>query len=163
MSKGIDAAANDALSPDFLDFVQSLNEHRVDYVLIGGYALGVHGVLRATADIDFLYRGTRANVRRLCTALAAFGAPSELIDEAALMKVESVTQFGSPPVRIDLLNTIDGVTFADVWKGAIRTQVEGHPLRVIGLRELRKNKAASNRPKDRDDLRRLKAVKRATP
>ncbi len=161
MSKVNIAAANDALSPDFLDFVQSLNEHSVDYVLIGGYALGIHGVLRATADIDFLYRGTQANVRRLCAAMVGFGAPSAVINATTLMKVEAVTQFGSPPFRIDLLNTIDGVRFAEVWKGAIRTSVEGQSLRVIGLRELRKNKTASGRPKDRDDLRRLKAVKSA--
>lgn len=69
MSGQVGGEDNDALSPDFLDFIVSLNEHKVVFVLVGGYALGVHGVVRATGDIDFLYRRTKQNVRRLCTAM----------------------------------------------------------------------------------------------
>jgi predicted nucleotidyltransferase len=149
------AGDNDSLAPDFLDFIASLNEHRVDFVLIGGYALGVHGVIRATSDIDFLYRRTKAVVRRLCAAMDSFGAPSEVIDEVALMTPEIVTQFGVPPYRIDLLNAIDGVTFEEVWAGATTITVQGQPLRVIGVKELRTNKAAAGRRKDVEDVRKL--------
>jgi hypothetical protein len=152
-----DIEADTALSPDFQDFIFLLNEHKVDFVLVGGYALGVHGVIRATADIDFLYRRAQKNVRGLIGAMKAFGAPPNVIDEKALMKAGIVTQFGKPPQRIDLLNEIDGVTFAEVWKGATTARVAGQTMPVIGLTELRKNKGATGRKKDEEDLRQLKA------
>lgn len=152
--------SGEGLSPHFLDFIQCLNDRRVDFVLIGGYALGVHGVVRATGDMDFLYRRTRANVRRLCEAMDDFGAPPELIDEEALMTPEIVTQFGRPPHRIDLLNTIDGVTAKKVWAGALSTTVQGLPMKVIGLVELRANKKVTGRRKDADDVRSLEASAR---
>lgn len=155
MSKRSGGTDNSALSPDFLDFIACLNEREVDFVLVGGYALGFHGVIRATGDIDFVYRRTRKNVRCLCAAMDDFGAPPGVIDEAALMTPDIVTQFGQPPYRIDLLNAIDGVSFSDVWGGAASTAIEGQKIRVIGLNELRKNKAATGRRKDADDARKL--------
>ncbi len=151
---------NEVISPDFLDFVVCLNQRNVAYVLVGGYAMGVHGVVRATGDIDFLYRRTAANVRRLCTAMEDFGAPPPVIDRAALLTPETVTQFGEPPFRIDLLSTIDGVTFAKVWAGAVTATIQGQTMRVIGLAELRANKAATGRPKDAEDLRKLRTRRR---
>lgn len=159
MSKRTVGVESDTLSPDFLDFIVCLNERRVDFVLIGGYAVGVHGVVRATGDIDFLYRRTRTNVRRLCAAMENFGAPPGVIDEEVLMTPEIVTHFGHPPHRIDLLNTIDGVGVAQVWAGSISIRVQGQKMRVIGLAELRANKAATGRRKDAEDLRRLSARK----
>jgi predicted nucleotidyltransferase len=155
MSKHAGGDANDGLSPDFLDFIVCLNEHHVDFALVGGYALGVHGVVRATGDIDFLYRRTSKNVYALCGAMNDFGAPPEVIDEASLITPGIVTQFGSPPYRIDLLNEIDGVTFAEVWNGATTIPLGGRKMRVIGLTELKKNKNATGRKKDEEDVRRL--------
>ena len=146
-----------ALSPDFLDFILTLIEHKVDVVLVGSYALAVHGVVRATGDIDFLYRCTPTNVRRLCAALREFGAPENVIDERALLQQDIVTQFGQPPHRIDLLNAIDGVSFREVWSGAERIDIEGNKVRVIGRAELERNKAATGRRKDLSDIRALKA------
>ena len=149
--------SNETLSPDFLDFIASLNERGVEFVLVGGYALGFHGVVRATGDIDFLFRPTRTNVRNLRAAMDDFGAPPEVLDEEALMTAGIVTQFGQPPYRIDLLNAIDGVSFARVWAGATVTTIAGQELRVIGLDELRKSKMATGRKKDAEDVRRLGA------
>ena len=143
------------LSIDFLDFIITLNQHKVAYVLVGGYALAVHGITRATGDIDFLYRRTDSNVKRLRAALHQFGAPENVIDTAALMQKGIVTQLGSPPQRIDLLNEIDGVTFNEVWKGVLRTDMDGVPIFVIGRKELEKNKVAAGRDKDVLDLREL--------
>ena len=157
MSKRAAGADNDALSPDFLDFIVCLNTRGVDFVLIGGYALAFYGVLRATGDIDFLYRRTKANVRRLCHAMEDFGAPINVIDQAVLMTPEIVMQFGQPPFRIDLLNAIDGVDFREVWAGASTTTIQGQQIRVIGLVELRANKAVTGRKKDEDDVRKLSA------
>jgi hypothetical protein len=145
MSARTTADSNDSLSRDFLDFITALNSRRVDFVLVGGYALGIHGVVRATGDIDFLYRRTRKNVDSLCASMEDFGAPPEVIDADALLLPETVTQFGRPPNRIDLLNAIDGVTFGEVWKGASTTTIGGQKMRVIGLNELRKNKSATGR------------------
>ena len=146
---------NTVLSPDFRDFIAALNRNRVRYVLVGGYALGYHGVIRATVDIDFLYDRRAANIERLCVALTDFGAPPHLIDPAFLAGEDAVTQLGLPPVRIDLLANISGVEFQQVWSGASQVKVDGNTLRVIGLQELRANKAASGRAKDKADLRAL--------
>ena len=159
MSPSAGGERNDALSPDFVDFIACLAEQQVDFVLVGAYALGVHGVVRATGDLDLLYRRTRENVQRLRVATHEFGAPAEIIDEKALLTRDIVTQFGQPPYRIDLLNAIDGVTFAEVWNGAMGVTIGQQQMRVIGLREFKKNKRAWGRRKDKDGLRRLGAVR----
>lgn len=158
MSPAAAGSSNAELSPDFLDFIVSLRKARVDFVLIGGYALGVHGVVRATGDIDFLYRRTKRNVTRLCAAMREFGAPSNVIDPDALLTPEMVTQFGASPNRIDLLNAIDGVSFNEVWSGATHVTIERQRMRVIGLDELRRNKSATGREKDAADARKLLAL-----
>lgn len=147
--------SNDALADDFRDFIECLNAHAVVFVLVGGYAMGWHGVVRATGDIDFLYQRTKENVERLCAALREFGAPEDFIDPEFLLSSNAVTQIGNEPLRIDLLGDITGVTFADVHAGADEIELNGNHLLVIGIEGLRANKAATHRAKDKDDLRRL--------
>lgn len=158
MTQKATGSRSDVWAPDFLDFVACLSTHNVDVVLVGGYAVALHGFVRATGDIDFLYRRNKKNVARLRLALMEFGAPPEVLDEEALMSPNVVTQFGIPPFRIDLLNQIDGVTVEEVWKGAEERVFASQTLRVIGLADLLRNKAATGRPKDREDLRQLKAI-----
>ena len=146
---------NDALSADFRDFITALSGRQVEFVLVGGYAVGAYGVIRATADIDFLYRRTPANVARLCDALRDFGAPRNVVDAESLLTPDTVVMFGSPPHRIDLLGDISGVDFEAVWSGSRRIVLDGLPLQLIGLAELRRNKAATGRAKDKADLRQL--------
>jgi hypothetical protein len=158
MKRGAPANPNDALSDDFRDFISALNSARVEFVLIGGYAVGAYGVVRATVDIDFLYRRTAGNVRQLCNALRAFGAPANIVDPVVLMTPAIVAMLGAPPQRIDLLSEIDGVDFETVWSGSTVIELKaGLPVRLIGLAELRRNKAATGRPKDLADLRQLPA------
>ncbi len=149
-----------SLPRDFEDFVAILNQHGVDVVLVGGYALGVHGFVRATADIDFLYRCTVANVDQLCTALTQFGAPPHLINATALLDPDSVTFFGVPPLRIDLLSSISGVDSEMVFLTALESHVAGLRMLVIGRQALELNKKASGRVKDRRDLRALSNIDR---
>jgi hypothetical protein len=149
---------NDGLAPDFVDFVVSLNRHQVDCVLVGAYALAVYGVVRATADIDFLYRREADNVRRLCNAMDEFGAPPNVIDFDALMAPDTVAMFGAPPHRIDLLGEITGVSFDQVWAGKQRIMLHDNAIYVIGPAELLENKAATGRDKDSSDVRRLRAA-----
>ena len=109
----------------------------------------------ATGDIDFLYRTTPTNVARLCAALRAFGAPSALIDPAFLSIESSVTQLGVPPIRIDLLGSISGRSFTQVWRGAEQKALDGVTLRIISLPDLLLNKRATGRAKDRADVKAL--------
>lgn len=153
---------NDRLVRDFIELIAMLRSHAVVFVLVGGYAVGVHGVVRATGDIDLLYERSRANVERLCAALDDFGAPPEVTDPTALLAPGAVAMFGRPPRRVDLLSEIDGVTFEAVWRGSHETVLSGQPVRVIGLAELRANKAASGRTKDREDLAKLPAVENSS-
>ena len=146
----------DRFGVDFLDFIAEMNAQRVDYVLVGGYAVGVHGVVRATANIDFLYRSTPSNVARLCSALIEFGAPDVIVNPDDLLKPDMVSAFGPPPHRIDLLSSITGVSFNAVWTSSMLVDIAGQSVRVIGLAALRKNKAATGRTKDREDLRLLR-------
>ena len=127
-------------------------------MLVGGYAVGVHGYVRATTDIDFFYRSTLENVERLMGAMRTFGAPVELVDALHLTAADSVTQMGAPPIRIDLLSSLSGVTFDEALADTIRVEVGGEVLPVIGLAALRQNKRATKRAKDRDDLRHLPAA-----
>lgn len=149
-------AVGDANFPtDFRDFIHELNAHAVDYLLVGGYAVGMYGHVRATTDIDFFYRTTPENVDRLIHALAAFGAPESVVNREQLAAPMGVTQFGEPPVRIDLLSDITAVSFDEAQVDAVTIEIAGERLPVIGLAALRKNKQATGRKKDRDDLKRL--------
>lgn len=144
-----------ALAGDFRDCIEILNAHKVVFILVGGFAVGWHGVVRATGDIDFLYEQSPKNVKRLCAALEEFGAPTQLIDAEFLLSPEAVTQIGNEPLRIDLLASISGVRFEKARAGAVRTDIGGQRLLILGLDELRANKRATGRAKDKEDLRRL--------
>jgi len=160
--RGREGQANDAsdaaFPEDFLDFIRALNAHAVEFMLVGGYAVGMYGHVRATTDIDFFYRCTSENVERLMRAMTMFGAPAELIDAQHLATPDAVTQLGAPPIRIDLLSSISGVTFEDAATEAVRVEIAGETLPVIGIAALRANKQATKRRKDRDDLRHLPAA-----
>jgi predicted nucleotidyltransferase len=149
---------NASLAEDFRDCIECLNARRVTFVLVGGYAVGWHGVIRATGDIDFLYEPTAANVARLCSALRDFGAPDHLIDREFLLSPNAVTQIGRDPLRIDLLSAITGVAFNEVRAGADEVELDGQRLLIIGINELLTNKSATGRAKDKDDVRRLRAA-----
>ncbi len=162
MTSGAEGRGNDpqhaAFPEDFRDFIRELNAHHVEYLLVGGYAVGIYGHVRATSDIDFFYRCTPENVARLVEALRAFGAPPVVIDPEHLVTPDRVTAFGAPPIRIDLLSSISGVSFEDAQAGAVVVDIDGEALPVIGLAALLANKLASGREKDRDDVKRLRTA-----
>jgi hypothetical protein len=150
-----------SFSDDALDFIRLLEKYRVSYVIIGGEAVIYHGYPRLTGDIDFFYDIAESNVLRLFEALIEFwngNIPG--IDKAAeLMEQGVITQFGRPPHRIDLLNRIDGVAFAEAWltRDTVKVVGSGNPVTVhyLGKQTLLKNKKASGRPKDLDDIQNL--------
>lgn len=151
-------------SADTRVFIGLLHRHGVRYVIVGGEAVIFHGYARYTGDVDFLYECTEANAKALYAALAEFwegdvpgiGSPGELLEDAI------VVQFGRPPNRIDLLSSIDGVSFDEAWDSRISAEIDTGtgdapvPVFILGLSSLLKNKAATARAKDLDDLRYLR-------
>ncbi len=136
----------------------ALAAERVRYVVVGGEAVTLHGHVRLTGDVDVYYSSDSENLRLLFAALESFwdGDVPGIDSPSALAPEGVVVQFGLPPNRIDLLNAIDGVSFDEAWAGHVEAVIVGEgdeiPLRFIGLDALVKNKRASGRPKDLDDL-----------
>lgn len=139
------------LNPDFKEFAELLNAHRVDYLVVGGYALAAHGHPRYTGDIDFWIDCNDTNIERLLATLRDFGFQS-LGLSAADFTPDSVIQLGQPPRRIDLLMGIDGVHFAECHARREVIVVDGVALSFIGLDDFKQNKRATGRRKDLADL-----------
>ena len=141
------------LNPHFLEFSKCLGAHDVRYLLIGGYAVGFHGWPRNTKDIDFWIAGDEENLSRVIRALRQFAFPHVQDD---LLREESViVRFGVPPLRIEVIRKISGVTFEAAWQNRAEWKGEGFQIPVIGLADLRRNKAASGRSQDLADLEHL--------
>lgn len=139
------------LNPDFKEFAELLNAHRVDYLVVGGYALAAHGHPRYTGDIDFWLHSTPQNIENVLAALGAFGFGS-LGLKPEDFGPDAVIQIGQPPRRIDLLMGIDGVAFDDCYKRREVITIDGLPLNFIGLEDFKANKRATGRHKDLADL-----------
>jgi hypothetical protein len=157
MSRSIEVNAK-SFSPDVLDFFRVLEKHDVDYMVVGGEAVIFHGYPRFTGDIDFFYGSSEPNLQRLFAALGEFwsGKIPGIESASELGQEGIVIQFGRPPHRIDLLNSIDGVLFEDAWPNRVAVQILGGGVSIrtayLGKNELIQNKRASARPKDLDDV-----------
>lgn len=146
---------------DFKELLEEFARARVDVVLVGGYAVAFHGRPRATKDIDLVLAPEPANLRRAADALDRFGAPPNVVSAIRTMKPDEVVFLGRPPLRIDLLVTIDGVSSDDLFAQAVDTVIDGVTLRVISLEHLIANKLASGRPQDLVDADLLQRVRRS--
>lgn len=144
-------------NPDFVEFLQCLHSEFVESILVGGYAVVLHGYFRTTGDMDIWVRPSPKNYKRLQAAFARFGLPTEAISKAAFLDTANtdVFTFGRPPMAIDILTTVKGLDFEETFKMAESVNVDGAPLRLIHLNHLRQAKKASDRNKDRDDLEHL--------
>lgn len=140
------------LPPDFSEFLRLLGEHKVRYLLIGGYAVGYHGHVRGTADIDVWVSNNAENAEKVSKALHDFGfeASPSLIREP-----DQVIRMGTPPLRIEVLTSVSGVQFDECYLDRAVVDWAGVEVSVIGLDKLKINKAASGRLKDLDDLKKL--------
>ena len=143
------------LSRDFKEFVALLNSHGVEYLVVGGYAVVMHGRPRYTGDLDIWVRSSPDNAARLMRTLNEFGFGELGLKEADFLKREHVVQLGYPPFRIDLLTDIDGVKFDAAWPQKQVVIHDGLNINLIGLSDLKKNKKATGRPRDIDDLENL--------
>jgi len=152
------------LSEDHRDLFQRLLEHEVEFVLIGGVAVVYHGYVRTTQDIDILYRPEEENVRRLFETLNAFfgGVQPDLGSYKSFLEEDRIFRFGHPPDRVEFMNSIDGVSFDEVWehRETITIPNLNQKLPIIDLERLLKNKNASSRTKDQADFEELRKVHR---
>lgn len=141
-------------SEDVRTMIRLFDEFSVDYLLIGGHAVFLHGHPRLTADVDFAYRCTVANAGRLYEALRVFwdGDVPNVRDAGELATRGIVVQFGRPPNRVDLLSAPDGLDFDLAWSRRLEATVGDGRVHVVALADLRAMKAAAGRPKDLDDL-----------
>lgn len=137
---------------DFREFIKLLNKNKVRYLIVGGYAVAVHGYPRFTGDIDILIDRTPDNASEVLKTLDDFGFSSIGILIEDLTTEDQVIQLGQPPLRIDLLTSIDGVTFKEVWGNRINREVDGLTVNLISFDDLIKNKKAANRRKDNADI-----------
>lgn len=143
------------LPPDFKEFLQLLNDHHVDYLLIGGYAVGYHGYPRATGDMDIWIAITPQNAEKLVAVLDAFGFNAASITADLFLQPDNVIRMGKPPLRLEILTTISGVEFADAYAQRVTDTIDGVTVNIISLDQLKVNKRASGRLKDLSDLENL--------
>jgi len=141
------------LPPEWIEFFGLLRSNGVEFIVVGAYALAAHGRPRATQDIDILVRPSQSNAANLARALDQFGY-SELASEAgeAFQTPNRMASLGNPPMRIDIMNAIDGVKFDEALKGSLVQDLGPLQLHFLGLAELVKNKTATGRVKDKLDL-----------
>jgi len=140
------------LQADLKEFLSLLASNKVEYLLIGGYAVGYYGCPRPTGDLDVWVAMTRENADRLVRTFSQFGlsVPAE-----KFLQENSIVRMGVPPFRLEVLTTIDGVDFGECYAARHRASIDGVDVDLISLADLRKNKAASGRAKDLSDLENL--------
>lgn len=155
----------EALHEDFLDLLVLFADTGVEFVIVGAYALALHGAPRASGDIDLFVRPTPENAERVFAALARFGAPLQAAGVAVVDFAQRglVYQIGLPPRRIDVLTEISGVTFDEVWESRVTVEVEGRTVGFIGRAALLRNKQAAGRPQDIADVARLRRIPPGRP
>jgi predicted nucleotidyltransferase len=143
-------------SQDFREFIELLIKNNAEYLIVGGYAVGVHGHPRYTGDLDIWLNPSPKNAELILQSVIEFGFSSYGLTQADFTKPGNVIQLGYPPLRIDLLTEIDGVTFDECFKNRKEVIIEDLKVNVIGYKDLLKNKRESGRPRDIDDIDNLK-------
>jgi hypothetical protein len=140
------------MNQDFVDLLRAFVDNDVRFVIVGAYALALHGRPRATGDLDIWVDATPHNAARVMQALSAFGAPLTEISVADLSRPGVVYQIGVPPGRVDILTELTGITFAEAWADRLRHDFGGVQVDFIGRSSFIRNKLATGRPKDLGDI-----------
>lgn len=143
------------LPPDFKEFLQLLNAHQVEYLIVGGYAVAYHGYPRATADMDIWIATNPQNAERVVAAMKEFGFDLPELSTDLFLKEGQIIRMGVPPVRIEIVTTLSGVTFAECYAARVVDVLDGIQVGLISLIHLKINKKAAGRYKDLDDLENL--------
>jgi len=132
-----------------------LNSKQIEYLLIGGWAVGYYGYPRATGDMDIWVSSKPENAEKLIEAFKEFGFDVPDLSSELFTKENQITRIGVPPLRIEVLTTISGVNFEECFPNRQIAEIDGVKINFISLEDLKKNKAASKRYRDLDDLERL--------
>lgn len=143
------------LNQDFKEFIVSLNDNGVRYLVVGGYAVALHGYPRYTKDIDIWVEMTSENASNILKALTQFGFGSLGVKESDFAVPNQMLQLGHPPGRIDILTTLPGVEFSECYAARTIVEVDGVSVNFIDLENLKKNKKATGRHQDLADLENL--------
>jgi hypothetical protein len=147
------------MNQDFRDLLAEFNARDVEYIVVGAHALAAHGYVRATKDLDVWVRPTTLNAPRVLAALAAFGAPLHDLTEVDLASPGTIFQIGVPPIRIDVITSIDGVEFDDAWPTSMRAPFGDQMAPILSREDLIRNKRAAGRPQDLLDVKWLETHK----
>jgi hypothetical protein len=137
---------------EFHRLLSSLNSNKVEYLVVGGYAVIHHGYVRTTGDIDIWIAANPTNARKIEKAIRSLGFNPPWLKSELFLKPGSVLRIGEEPLKFEIINEIDGVNFADCYARRITTEVAGLPVDIISLDDLKVNKKASGRNKDLADL-----------
>ena len=142
------------MNEDFLDLLTALVDAQAKFLVVGAHAMAVHGVVRATGDLDVWIASDPQNAERVWDALLTFGAPVKALGltNGDLQRPDQVVQIGLPPRRIDILTSITGVAFEEAWAARVEHAVGPLAIPFLGRRELVQNKRAAGRAKDIADL-----------
>lgn len=147
------------LSQDFKEFIQLLNENQIEYLVVGGYAVGVHGYPRYTGDIDIWINMSDENAEKIISVLDKFGFGELGFKKKDFLNADNVIQLGVPPFRIDILMALDGVNFHECYPNKHVVNVDGDLINFISFEDLIKNKKTIGRERDIIDLENLKKPK----
>jgi hypothetical protein len=143
------------LNQDFKEFIQLLNDNQVNYLVIGGYAVAIHGHPRYTKDIDIWIEISEENSQKIITALTEFGFGSLGLTAQDFQEPHQIIQLGYPPNRIDLITSPDGIDFQTCYESKIEVMLDDIAVKFIDLDNLKRNKLASGRLQDLADLENL--------
>ena len=144
------------LEKDIIDFIELCNKHNIKYLVIGGYAVSIHGYPRSTKDIDVCIEMSEVNASKMVQVINDFGFGSLKLTKDDFLKKHFITQLGFPPLRIDILNDLDGVSFEEAWKNRKIVNFEGVDVNFIGYNDLITVKQKAARPQDIADVDKLK-------
>jgi len=143
------------LSKDFIEFIELLNAHNVRYLVVGGYAVALHGHPRYTKDLDVWIELSPKNAENIINALEEFGFGSLGLKPEDFLERDQIIQLGYPPNRIDILTTLKDIQFNDCYKEKVEIQIQGIKINFIDLENLKLNKRATGRPQDLADAENL--------
>jgi len=143
------------LPKDFRELLQLLNSKRIEYLVVGGYAVALYGYPRATGDMDIWIAISEDNARKTVEALKEFGFSAPELKEELFLEREKNIRMGNPPLRIEILTSIDGVEFTECYRNKKSVTIDGIDINFISLEDLKKNKRVSGRYQDLADLENL--------
>ncbi|MFO8091137.1 MAG: hypothetical protein R6U13_14960 [Desulfatiglandaceae bacterium] len=143
------------LPQDFKEFLNMLKTKNIDYLLIGGYAVGYHGYPRATNDMDIWIAIDPKTAEKMVQALKEFGFDTPELTTELFLKKNNIVRMGIAPMRIGILNSISGVDFNECFQQRVIDEIDGTEVNIINLKQLKINKQSSGRHKDLDDVENL--------